>query len=79
MPPPSPKDPELSQRNREITATNDWTELTSPYYYSDTSPLAYNRHYTVATEEGFLITMEVNMNLLLYTPRRNFIIHIYNM
>ena len=38
----------------------------SPYFSSDPSPLAYSRHYTVTTEEGFLITMEVTMNLLLY-------------
>ena len=53
-------DDELSQGNREITASDEWTELTSPYYGSDPSPLSYIRHYTVTAEEGYVITTEVD-------------------
>ena len=63
-------DDELSQGNREITASDEWTELTSPYYGSDPSPLSYIRHYTVTAEEGYVITMEAVSYTHLTLPTR---------
>ena len=57
-------DNELSHREREVTATDSWTKLTSPYYSSDPSPSSFVRQYTVTTDQGSLITMEVSVVVL---------------
>ncbi|KAK7111927.1 uncharacterized protein [Littorina saxatilis] len=57
-------DVELAHMERTVKATDTWTELTSPHYGNGSLPRAFVRHYTVTTEEGSLITMEVMENEL---------------
>ncbi|KAL8564073.1 hypothetical protein ACOMHN_034550 [Nucella lapillus] len=55
---------ELSYQVQNITASDDWVELTSPSYSSSSNilPVAYDRQYTVSTDPDSVITMEVLEN-----------------
>ncbi|KAL8564070.1 hypothetical protein ACOMHN_034547 [Nucella lapillus] len=55
-------DDELSHRERLIVAGDSWAEVTSPHYHRRPLPRAYVRHYTVSTDLGSVITLEVLEN-----------------